>query len=170
MAWHAVSVCTVPLWNNFSSGTAVNQNYCSWIKSYNFLTELEVFQGLLRTDSSWKKNCRREQNVYRAIVNNRLSIVRLPWDVASSHGGRAMAERLKTVSRSAFSPAEDKHLGSAHVRTGVCAVEHDVMTSGRVLKHSRLWSLWACNKSQETTTTGRNIYPPVFTAVCFQTG
>lgn len=55
MARLAVSAYTVPLRNRFLSGTTVNQNYCSGMKSYNFLTELEVFQGLLRTNSSWKK-------------------------------------------------------------------------------------------------------------------
>lgn len=52
--------------------------------------------------------------------------------------GRAMAERLTMVSQSAFSPAEDKHFGLAHMHTGIDAVKHDVMTSGRLLKHSRL--------------------------------
>lgn len=43
---------------------------------YYFLTEPEVFQGLLWSSSLTGTNCWKEQNVYRAIVNNRLSIAK----------------------------------------------------------------------------------------------
>lgn len=116
-----------------------------------FLTEPEVFQDLLCSQLLLG------QTAGKSRMFTEPSLVRWsPWQDAA---GRAMSERLYTVSSP---PAEDQHPGVAHMHTGIGAVNHDVMTSGRALKHSRLWSLWACNKSQETTVPSRNIYLPVF--------
>lgn len=83
--------------------TTVNQNDCSWMNVYCSPTS---WQSLKSSRASCGPpplgtNCWREQSVYRAIINNRLSAVRWsPWRGDLPWEGRTMAERGKTVSQS----------------------------------------------------------------------